>query len=185
MSGRPKRSAERPVGGAMGPSAVLQAAIARRAHTTLIGRDMLTSSTRWAVKSIARALLPPRAAVGAAPASPYPAGSCRARCGLYRRSPARARHRSPTGPGRPARAPAKASLFHGDRDAHPEDDVRLAIALVQADGSAGERNVVVVVRLREEGAGQGRHLIGHAGFQGRGTARRQGLRPEGDVMRAA
>src|SRR5256885_10938613 len=45
-------------------------------------------------------------------------------------------------------------LLHRDRDVHPQRDVWHTVALVDTRRSAGERHVVLLVRLREERPGE-------------------------------
>src|SRR6266516_1191029 len=76
-------------------------------------------------------------------------------------------------------------LFHRDRHLHPQRDVRHAVRLVRPGGCAGERDVVLLVRLREERTDEVTHRVWHPLLQGICRTLGDRIGVEGDVMRAA
>src|SRR5580765_856732 len=76
-------------------------------------------------------------------------------------------------------------LLDGDGDLHAQRLMLRAVALVRPLGGIGERHVVGLVGLREEGSGEIIHGVLHIGVWRRGAARRNRFLPERDVVEPA
>src|SRR5216110_1542022 len=86
---------------------------------------------------------------------------------------------------RPLMLPAPKTLLDRDRDLHAERQVRRAVPPVLPLRRVGERYLIGFVGLRQEGARQIVDRVLHTGVERCRAARRNGIGPEGDVVRSA